>query len=91
MEGECLSKIQWQDFYRGEIWRSFLFELHEREQYLVELFREGDVLWNADVIRGKLTEIEFFKQIPQSLIASIIIKEANQKEREDLKDGEFSE
>lgn len=60
-----------------------MWELSDREDYLIGLFRESDIIWNADTIRGKLTEIEYFKQIPQSLIASIIIKEANSKERED--------
>lgn len=87
MEGDLLSKTQWEDFIKSPIWAAFLWEFQDREDYLIELFKGNDQLWSPDVVRGKLTEIDFVKQIPQSLIASIIIKEANLKEREDSQDG----
>lgn len=64
-----------------------LREIDERETYLVELFKDGDLLWTSEVIRGKLTELDFFRQIPQSLIASITVKEAQTLNEEDQADG----
>jgi hypothetical protein len=86
VDGEKLSKTQWQDFIKGGIWGSILTELAEREKYLVELFKENDAMWNADTIRGKLTEIEFLRQLPKLIIASILLKEAN-TENEENPDG----
>jgi len=68
-----------------------LFDIDDRSKYLIELFRDGDEKWSAEFIRGMLVEHEFFKQIPNSLIASIIIKEANLKQREEMKDESFKE
>jgi hypothetical protein len=82
MEGDQLSKTEWEAFSKGTIWASFLFDLEEREKYLFQLFRDGDEVWNPDVIKGKLTEIEFFKQIPGLIISSIIIKEDNKNNKE---------
>jgi hypothetical protein len=87
MEGTSRSRNQWLDFIKSPEWGMILFELAERENYLIELFKENDQVWNPDTLRGKLTELDFVKQIPQSLIASIIIKEANQQEREDIENG----
>jgi uncharacterized protein YlbG (UPF0298 family) len=79
MEGTLLSTNDWKDFCKSSIWGSILWELSDRENYLIELFKENDQIWNADTVRGKLTELEFVKQIPQSIIASIAIHEANLK------------
>ena len=75
MEDLHLSKTEWEDFTSSSIWVALLFELKEREDYLVELFKGGDLQWGADMIRGKLHELDFFRQIPQSIIASLIIQE----------------
>lgn len=82
-EGTNLSKSQWEEFQKGDIWRSFLFELESRENYLIELFKEGDKEWSPDVLRGKLTEIDFIKQIPTLIILSIIDKDKKEKEIKD--------
>lgn len=91
MEGDLLSQTQWQDFIRGDIWKALLWEIQDRESYLIDLFKENDQVWDANTIRGKLTELEYIKQIPQSILASIIIKEANSKNREELNDEEIME
>jgi hypothetical protein len=83
-EGTNLSKDKWQEFEKSDIWRAFLFELESREKYLIELFKEGDKEWTPDVIRGKMTEIDFVKQIPALIILSIIDKEKTEKE---IRDG----
>lgn len=82
-EGTNLSKDKWVEFQKGDIWRSFLFELESRENYLIELFKEGDKEWSPDVLRGKLTEIDFIKQIPTLIILSIIDKDKKDKEIKD--------
>lgn len=89
-DGELLSRSHLEDFVKGDIWSALLFDIDERSKYLFELFRDGDETWSAEFIRGMLMEHEFFKQIPNSLIASIIIKEANLKQREE-KRNEISE
>ena len=83
LDGEGLSQNQWLEFIKGDIWKALLFEIQERELYLIELFKDHDQLWNPDTIRGKLTELEFFKQVPKSLIAALVIKEANQRKKEE--------
>lgn len=81
LDGELLSESQFDEFINGQVWSAILFDLAEREHYLIELFKENDQEWNSDFIRGKLTELEFFKQIPHLIKASIIIKEANTREK----------
>ena len=78
-----MSRTEWKAFLCSDIWKGFLFEMQEREKYLVELFKDGDLLWNPDTIRGKLTEIEYFRSIPDTIMSSIIIKEANLNNRGD--------
>lgn len=82
-EGTNLSKDKWQEFEKSDIWRAFLFELESREKYLIELFKDGDKEWTPDVIRGKMTEIDFVKQIPMLIILSIIDKDKSKKEISD--------
>lgn len=81
-DGENFSRQEWVKFVSSPLWGAFLFEIQEREKYIVELLKENDQLWNADMIRGKLTELDYFRNIPQSIIASIIIKEANNTNKE---------
>lgn len=70
-EGTNLDASKWKEFLDGDVWRAFLFELESREKYLIELFKEGDKEWSPDVLRGKLTEIDFIKQIPVLILVSI--------------------
>jgi hypothetical protein len=77
IQGDTLSKTDWATFLKSPIWAALLRELKDREEYLVDLFKENDIIWNADTIRGKLTELEYFRQIPKSIMASIAIRDAN--------------
>lgn len=79
-EGTNLSRSQWVDFYQGPLWKAFLFELAERERFLYECFKDGDPEWSPEFLRGKLSELDFFRNIPALLVASI--DEANKKEEE---------
>jgi hypothetical protein len=83
VEGDSLSRTQWEEFTKSTIWGSILWEIADREKYLIDLFKENDQVWNADTVRGKLTELEYIRQIPKSLLASIIIKEANANNKGD--------
>ena len=69
----------WTEFMQSDIWRAFLFEFESREKYLIELFKESDSEWPPDVIKGKMTELDFVKQIPLLILASI---EDNKKKGE---------
>ena len=82
-EGTKISRHEWEIFLGSAIWKAFLFELSERETFLVQLFKDNDLEWNADCIRGKLLELEFFKQIPQSIVTSINIEEKNKQLRKE--------
>lgn len=83
-EGTNLSRKEWKDFTNSSIWKAFLYELEDRENYLLQLYKDNDPLWNSDTIRGKLTEIDYFKQLPNLIILSIIAEDNNkEKEKED--------
>jgi len=82
-EGTKLPKSEWLKFQDGDIWKAFLYELEDREKYLTQLFKDSDKEWPPDVIKGKMTEIDFFKQIPTLILLSIRDKEINEKEKKD--------
>ena len=80
-EGTNLSQDDWRKFSESDIWKAFLLELSDREAYILQLFKDADKEWSPDVLRGKLTEIDFIKQIPALILLSIKDKE-NRKEIE---------
>ena len=79
-EGTNIDLGRWKEFLNSDVWRSFLFEIESREKYLIELFKEGDKEWSPDVLRGKLTELDFIRQIPALILASINDMEKKDKE-----------
>jgi len=84
-EGTERSRNEWEAFVKGPIWSALLWEMKDREDYLVEQFKDKNCQMSPEEIRGKLDELDFFRQIPKSLVASIIIQEANKaitKEKE---------
>lgn len=82
-EGTNLDKQKWVDFINSDIWKAFLFELEDREKYLIQLFKDSDKEWSPDVIKGKLTEIDYFKHLPALLVLSIKDRENKPKEDDD--------
>ena len=78
-EGVNLPRSQWEEFKNGELWKAFLFEIAEREAFLLECFKQGDADWSAEMLRGKLTELDFIRNIPGLLLVSILETE---KEKE---------
>jgi len=82
-EGTNLSLSTWKDFLKSDVWKAILFELEEREKYLIQLFKDSDKEWSPDVLRGKLTELDFIRQLPTLIFLSIEDKERNQKEIND--------
>ena len=80
-EGTSLSPTEWRTFVDGPIWKAFLYEIEDRENYLFQLFKDHDQMWNADTLRGMLRELDFVRQIPLLLIADIRDKE-NKKDKE---------
>jgi hypothetical protein len=85
-EGTNVGSAKWKDFVKSDIWRAFLFELDERDKYLLQLFKDSDMEWTPDIIKGKMTEIDFFRQLPTLILLSIEDKEQREKE-EDNEDG----
>lgn len=82
-EGINLSKDKWKDFAKSDIWKAILFELDERDNYLLQLFKDSDKEWSPDVIKGKMTELDFIRQIPALMLLSIQDKENREREMHD--------
>ena len=83
-EGTNLSKDKWKEFAKSDIWKAILFELDERDNYLLQLFKDSDKEWPPDVLKGKMTELDFIRQIPALMLLSIEDKETREKE---IRDG----
>lgn len=75
----------WIAFEKSNIWAAFLWDIEDRKKYLTDLLVQGkDPDWNDDVLRGKLSELEFFINLPDMIKASIIIESKTKiKEVED--------
>jgi hypothetical protein len=87
-EGINLSKQEWEEFQKSKIWKAILYDIQDREEYLIELFKDNDQVWPADVIRGKLTELDFIRQIPVLIQASIAQKEQIENSKREISDAE---
>lgn len=81
-EGTNLSQTTWKQFLDSDIWKALLFEFESREKYLIELFKESDKEWPPEVIKGKLTELDFFRQLPMLVLVSV--EDKNKKEIENV-------
>lgn len=81
-EGTNLSQTTWKQFIDSDIWKALLFEFESREKYLIELFKESDREWPPEVIKGKLTEIDFFRQLP--ILVLVSVEDKNKKEIENV-------
>lgn len=68
---------------KSDVWKAFLYELEDREKYLIQLFKDSDKEWSPDVLKGKLTELDFIKQLPTLILLSVEDRERNQKEIRD--------
>ena len=79
-EGTNLSREKWKDFAKSDIWKAILFELDERDKYLLQLFKDSDKEWPPDVIKGKMTELDFIRQIPVLMLLSIQDRDEREKE-----------
>lgn len=83
-EGTNIDLVKWKEFLDSDVWRAILFEIESREKYLIELFKEGDKEWPPDVLRGKLTELDFIKQVPALIVISISDMDKKDKETGDV-------
>jgi hypothetical protein len=70
-EGTNVDLGAWKTFVKSSIWKAFLFEIEDREKYLIQLFKDSDQEWPPDVIKGKLTELDYIKQIPVLLMVTL--------------------
>ncbi len=70
-EGTNVDLEAWKTFTKSSIWKAFLFEIEDREKYLIQLFKDSDQEWPPDVIKGKLTELDYIKQIPVLLMVTL--------------------
>jgi len=70
-EGTNVDLESWKTFTKSSIWKAFLFEIEDREKYLIQLFKDSDQEWPPDVIKGKLTELDYIKQIPVLLMVTL--------------------
>ncbi len=87
-EGTNLSSSAWIEFIQSDFWKAILFDLDAREQYLLQLFKDSDKEWPPEVIKGKMTEIDYFRQMPILILASIEDKiQTNKEISHDSEDG----
>lgn len=71
-EGTELGLNGWEHFVQSPFWGAVIHELREREQYIVELLKEGgDTKWSDDNMRGRINELEFVSQVPLSIMLAI--------------------
>lgn len=78
-DGTNLSISDWTAFTLSKEWKAILFDLDERRESLIESFKEGEEGWSADFIRGKLTEIDFFRQLPILIGSDIMALQKRQQ------------
>lgn len=75
--------MDWERFLNSDVWKALLFEFESREKYLIELFKESDKEWPPDVIKGKLNELDFVRQVPNLILMAIKDSDKPKKERDD--------
>jgi len=81
-----LELSSWSTFEKSDIWSAFLWDIDDRRRYLTELLVQGnDKDWNDDHLRGKLSELEFFVNLPDMIKASIIVE--SKTKIEEIEDG----
>jgi len=82
-EGTSLSRSSWLEFIQSDFWKAILYDLDAREQYLLQLFKDSDKEWSPEVIKGKMTEIDYFRQLPLLILSSVDDKERKDRETSD--------
>jgi len=70
-----ISLREWEEFTKGPFWGALLFEIEERDKYLMELLRYGDPekKWTDSDIRSRISELEYLKTLPVFIIRDIQI------------------
>jgi hypothetical protein len=81
---KTLSVGEIEDAMEGAFWSAVLYEIRERDKYIMDLLREGkDPLWSDDNMRGRMNELDYVCHIPDILIEALKLeKPNNEKEGE---------
>jgi hypothetical protein len=79
-----LSETEWESFEKDNLfWRAIIGEIEERDKFIMERLRYGDEEWSDAIMRARINELEFVKQIPKSVILDLAIaRKANEKKGE---------
>lgn len=82
----CRDQGMWKDFQESYFWRFFLGELNERYNLVLQkLIDGGDKFWTDDNMRGRLSELDYLRTLPDMVIADIELQLQQHKEKEDGK------
>lgn len=74
---------QWKEFQESSIYKDIIQELEERDIIVLNKLRAGnDIDWSDDNMRGRLSELDYFKTLVPAIIADLEITElAAKKEK----------
>lgn len=89
VDGSQFSVSDWTEFQQSRMWQAVLFEIQERDLYIMNFLRYGDPdkKWTDDEMRARINELEFITSLPDCMVADIKIqmsqKELPKEEEED--------
>ena len=74
---------QWKEFQESSIYKDIIADLEERDMIVMNKLRTGnDTDWTDDNMRGRLSELDYFKTLIPAIIADLEITElASKKEK----------
>jgi hypothetical protein len=90
VDGSSFAVSDWEEFKNGSLWSAVLFEISERDKYIMELLRYGDPdgKWSDHEMRARLNELEYTESIPDVMIADIkmqMLRSTSKDEEEENK------
>ena len=83
-----ISEAEMMDFIESRIWKAIAFEFEERDKTLIQILRIGSnkdtdaQLGNDDTIRGRLSELDYARSIPEAILADIRLAKTTKAEEE---------
>jgi hypothetical protein len=84
-DGSMFAISDWEEFEKSRMWSAILFELEERDKFVMELLRYGDPdqKWSDSDMRSRLNELEYMRSIPKVMANDIRMQQLNASKDED--------
>jgi len=80
-----ISINEWEGFVSSSFWGALKGEIEERDKYLMELLRHGDEQWTDEELRARVSELEYFKTLPEAILVDLrIASEEEKKDKEEM-------